>query len=460
MKDIFTKAASELRDFARERGIAAEFTFHRGLSKLVRFANSGVSSNTSEDTFSLDVDVTLGRAKGSFSTTTSPRDLDRMKIALLSAAEIAKYAVPVSFERRMPLLPERLPDDGNFDKRIEEMTTMDALDLVGQATDDLLEEGLSLAGMVSSGAIYEAKANTLNNNLLYHAVADANIELVITNDKEKWEVQTSQSAVKYSQFAPENMREEFALLLNHYKGSERISVPVGEYEVVFGRAAISELLNYFLWIGFNGRSLRHDMSFLKEEDLGKQVFSPLLSVYDDPGFAETYPYAFDFTGMERQSFPFVKEGVFQNFFWDKETCEEFGGNPTGHDVPSMSIAISSGNEPINSLKDLLEAPREKDILYIPYMHYMGIVNAAKGIVTGSTRFGALYLKKDGSVAVPYNFRLTACLKDLFKNVKWISQRRAALNLTGLYGRRHPEAMLSPRFMCVEKVPVTLSNTSF
>ena len=216
MKDIFNKAASELRDFARERGIAAEFTFHRGLSKLVRFANSGVSSNTSEDTFSLDVDVTLGRAKGSFSTTTSPRDLDRMKIALLRAAEIAKYAVPVSFERRMPLLPERLPDDGNFDKRIEEMTTMDALDLVGQATDDLLEGGLSLAGMVSSGAIYEAKTNTLNNNILYHAIADANIELVITNDKEKWEVQTSQSAVKYSQFAPENMREEFALLLNHY----------------------------------------------------------------------------------------------------------------------------------------------------------------------------------------------------------------------------------------------------
>ncbi|MBR5624358.1 hypothetical protein IKW72_05075 [bacterium] len=460
MKDIFNKAASELRDFARERGIAAEFTFHRGLSKLVRFANSGVSSNTSEDTFSLDVDVTLGRAKGSFSTTTSPRDLDRMKIALLRAAEIAKYAVPVSFERRMPLLPERLPDDGNFDKRIEEMTTMDALDLVGQATDDLLEGGLSLAGMVSSGAIYEAKTNTLNNNILYHAIADANIELVITNDKEKWEVQTSQSAVKYSQFAPENMREEFALLLNHYKNSERISVPVGEYEVVFGRAAISDLLNYFLWIGFNGRSLRHDMSFLKEEDIGKQVFSPLLSVYDDPGFADTYPYAFDLNGMERQSFPFIKEGVFENFFWGKETCEEFGGKPTGHDVPSMSIVISSGNEPINSLKDLLEAPREKDILYIPYMHYMGIVNAAKGIVTGSTRFGALYLRKDGSVAVPYNFRLTASLKDLFRNVKWISQRRAALNLTGLYGRRHPEAMLSPRFMCVEKVPVTLSNTSF
>ncbi|MBO7543561.1 hypothetical protein J6T93_06625 [bacterium] len=460
MKETFAAAANELRNFARERNITAEFYFHRGISKLVRFANSGVSSNTNEDTFSLDVDVTKGRAKGSFSTTTSPNDIDGMKIALLRAAEIADYAVPVSFDRKVPILPERLPDDSNFDQRIENMTTADALDLVGAATDDLLSEGLSLAGMVSSGAIYEAKANTLNNNLLYHAGTDANMELVITNDKEKWEVQSSQSAVKFGQFAPEELRNEFALLLEQYKNRERMSVPVGEYEVVFGRDAIANLINYFGWIGYNGRSLRHDMSFLKEEDLGKQVFSPLLTVVDDPSFSDTFPYAFDMNGIERQAFPLIKEGVFQSFFWNKETCEEFGGEPTGHDVPSLSIAIGSGNTPINTLSDLLDAPREKDILYIPYLHYMGIVNAAKGIVTGSTRFGALYLKKDGSIAVPYNMRFTASLRELFTNIKWISQRRAALNLSSLYGRRSPEAMLTPRFTCIEKVPITLSNTSF
>ena len=251
MKETFAAAANELRNFARERNIAAEFTFHRGVSKLVRFANSGVSANTNEDTFSLDVDVTLGRARGSFSTTSSPKDIDGMKIALLRAAEIAKFAVPVSFERKIPILPERLPDDCNFDQRIENMTTSDALDLVGQATDDLLGDGLTLAGMVSSGAVYEARANTLNNNLLYHAGTDANMELVITNDKEKWEIQSSQSAVKFSQFAPEELREEFALLLEQYKNKERMSVPVGEYEVVFGRDAIANLMNYFGWIGFN-----------------------------------------------------------------------------------------------------------------------------------------------------------------------------------------------------------------
>ena len=127
--------------------------------------------------------------------------------------------------------------------------------------------------MVSSGAIYEAWANTLNNNLLYHAGTDANMELVITNDKEKWEIQSSQSAVRFSQFAPEELREEFALLLEQYKNKERMSVPLGEYEVVFGRDAISNLLAYFSWIGYNGRSLKHDMSFLKEEDLGKQILT-------------------------------------------------------------------------------------------------------------------------------------------------------------------------------------------
>ena len=40
------------------------------------------------------------------------------------------------------------------------------------------------------------------------------------------------------------------------------------------------------------------------------------------------------------------------------------------------------------LASLLNMPRERDVLYVPFLHYMGIVNPSKGIVTGSSRFGA------------------------------------------------------------------------
>ena len=460
MRETFLQAAHLLRSFAQERNLTAEFSFHRGKSKLVRFANSGVSANTSEDIFELCVSVYKGRAKGSYSVQTSLNDTAAMKVAVLKAAEIAEIATPVTFERKLTTLPERLPDDAHFDQRLENFSTAEAIDLVGRSTDDLLGEGLSLAGMVSSGAVYEGFANTLNNTLLYHAGTDANMELVITSDKEKWEIQSSQSVVKSSQFVPETVREELSLLLEHYLGDERIAVPVGKYDVILGRDALANLLNYFTWIGFNGGSLRRGFSFLREEDLGKQIFSPNLTITDDPSFPETFPYAWDANGLERKCFSFVRDGVFQNFFWNKEVTEEYGGTPTGHDVPHLSLAVGSGNEPINTLAEVLTAPREKDLLYIPYLHYMGIVNAAKGIVTGSTRFGALYLHADGRISVPYNMRFTVSLKELFSNIKWLSQRRAALNVSGLYGQRNPEALLVPRFTYFENFPITLANQSF
>lgn len=460
MKETFAKAATILRTFALERGLEAEFSFYKGAGRLVRFANSGVSANTGEDVFELSVTVRKGRATGSYTVQTSLSDEAAMKVAVLKAAEIAEVATPVNYDRRTPVLPERMPDDANFDHRLENFTTAEALELVGRSTDDLLEEGLSLSGMVSTGTIYEARANTLNNVLLYHAGTDANMELVISSDKEKWEIQSTQSAVKAGQFAPEAVREELALLLKHYKESPRIRVETGKYDVVLGRSALADLFGYFLWVGFNGGSLRRDMSFLKEEDLGKQVFSPLFSVYDDPSFAETFPYAFDENGLQRSPYSFVKEGVFQNFFWPKDIVEEFGGTASGHDVPHMSIAIGSGNTPVNSLAEVLAMPREKDMLYLPYLHYMGLVNAAKGVVTGSTRFGALYLHKDGRISVPYNMRFTTCLRELFSSIEWISQRRAAVNVSSLYGRRNPEALLVPRFTCFKDFEIILANDKF
>ncbi len=67
-------------------------------------------------------------------------------------------------------------------------------------------------------------------------------------------------------------------------------------------------------------------------------------------------------------------------------------------------------------------PRDKSALYIPFLHYMNIVNPSKGIITASSRFGALYLNQDGSVEVPYNVRLTQSLLDIFGDkVAWLSE---------------------------------------
>lgn len=147
--------------------------------------------------------------------------------------------------------------------------------------------------------------------------------------------------------------------------------------------------------------------------------------------------------------------------WDQDSADEFGQKPTGHDVGHLSLVIDGGKEQVASLQELLAMPREEDILYIPYIHYMNVVNPSQGMVTGSSRFGALFLKKDGTIEVPYNVRLTQKFTDFFgEGVAWLSEKQVAYNVSSSYGRRNPSALKVPRFICVKEIEISHSNPSY
>lgn len=92
---------------------------------------------------------------------------------------------------------------------------------------------------------------------------------------------------------------------------------------------------------------------------------------------------------------------------------------------------------------------------------MNIVNPSKGIITASSRFGALLLKADGSVIVPYNVRLTQSLLDIFgENVEWVSQATLPYNTSQSYGSRNPTAIIVPALMMVRDLEISHSNPSY
>jgi len=73
----------------------------------------------------------------------------------------------------------------------------------------------------------------------------------------------------------------------------------------------------------------------------------------------------------------------------------------------------------------------------------------------------LLLKADGSVAVPYNVRLTHSLLDIFgEKLAWFSQATLPYNTTHSYGSRHPSAMIVPAFMRVNDLEISHSNSSY
>ncbi|MCS7011620.1 MAG: metallopeptidase TldD-related protein, partial [Anaerolineales bacterium] len=236
---------------------------------------------------------------------------------------------------------------------------------------------------------------------------------------------------------------------------------LGRYDIVFGQAAIADLISIMGWIGFNGGSMKRGYSMLGEDKIGQRVLSEKITLVDDPSRPETFPFRRDTFGFPRRRFPFFERGVFHGFAWHQDDADEFGAQPTGHTVMHQSLILEGGEQDVPDLETLVAMPRENDILYIPFLHYMNVVNPSKGLVTASSRFGALYLKKDGSVLVPYNVRLTQSLLDIFGDkVAWLSKQTAPYNTSMSYGARNPTALIVPLFMCVRDLEISHSNTSY
>jgi hypothetical protein len=92
---------------------------------------------------------------------------------------------------------------------------------------------------------------------------------------------------------------------------------------------------------------------------------------------------------------------------------------------------------------------------------MNIVNPSQGIITATSRFGALYLRRDGSIEIPYNVRLTLSLLDVFGDkVAWLSEASTAYNTSHSYGARNPTAVIVPRFLQVDDLEISHSNPSY
>jgi predicted Zn-dependent protease len=461
MNENIIATLQALRQFALNRGITAEFFFHEEDSALMRFANSAISLNTNEHLVRLEITAYEENKRASFSMVTNLDAFQEMKDGVLQAGEIVKHAQPLNYTPTIPEYEETFVEETASDPDLAGISNAEKLNYFNQSVAGLESEQIKLGGIFSSGRNVIAVMNTNSEHALAFATSDAQITIVLSHKTLKWEVIAEQSAQKKADLNPAPMQQQLSFLLQHYQHDPAEQIPLGTYDIVFGPAATAELVSTMNWIGFNGGLMKRGYSFLNEEHLGKQVLGSAFTLVDDPTHMETFPFSKDTTGIERVPFVLFDQGVFKAFTWTQDDADEFGAQPTGHDVMHKSLVVRAGDQPINTLEELVNAPRENDVLYIPYIHYMNFVNPSQGLITGSSRFGALLLKHDGSVVVPYNVRLTQSLKDIFsEKIAWMSDGQVAYNTSASYGARNPTALIVPNFVCVKDLEISHANNSY
>lgn len=461
MKEIIIKTLRDLRAYALQKGYEITLVYHEEDSYLMRFANSAISLNTNEHLIRLEVTAYDGRKRASYELITDLGKLEEMKKAIDSAAELVVHAQALNYQPSIPTLDETFIDESGFDAALAMISNEERLNYFNKACAGLETDDLKLSGIFSNGATTFAQINTRSEQVQYVKVSDAQVTLVLAHATLKWEVTAEQSAWRKSDLNPEVVQKELAFLVERYQNDEPQQLPLGKYDIVFGSAAVADMVNFMNYIGFSGGLMKRGYSFLSEEQVGKRVFSDKVTLDDDANCMDTFPLKQDSMGKARGLFPLFKKGIFQGYTWSQDDADEFATESTCHTVPHNSLVMSGGDVDVSTLEGLVKMPHDNDILYIPFLHYMNIVNPSKGIITASSRFGALLLKKDGSVVVPYNVRITQSLLDVFgEKVAWLSKETVAYNTSQSYGPRNPSAIVVPVFMCVKDLEISHSNSSY
>ncbi len=461
MKDRILATLADLRSYALGKGYEVSLFYHEEDSYLMRFANSAISLNTNEHLIRLEITAYQGQKRASYGLITSLEALDEMKLAIDKAAEMVAHVQPLTYQPTIPVFTESFEDESGYDPALAELSNEAKLEYFNQVAKGLEADEIKLSGIFSCGANTIAQINTRSEHTQFFKTSDAQVTVVLSHSKLKWEVIAEQSAQKKADLDPLALHRDLVFMLDHYQHDLPQQLPLGKYDIVFGAAVIADMLEFMNWIGFNGGMMKRGFSFINENQTGQKVLSSKFNLIDDPNRLETFPFKRDYTGIQRKPYPLFEDGVFQGFIWQQDDADEFGAQATGHTVSHKSLVLCGGDQEVGTLEGLVKLPRDKDVLYLPFLHYMNIVNPSKGIITGSSRFGALLLKKDGSVAVPYNVRLTQSLLDIFgEKIAWLSRKEVAYNTSDSYGARNPSALVVPAFMRVNELEISHSNSSY
>ncbi len=370
MQEQIIQTLQDLRAYALGKGCEIELFYHEEDSYLMRFANSAISLNTNEHLIRLEITAYSGRKRASYALITNLEKVDEMKNGIDTAAAMVEHAQPLTYQPTIPTFTESFADESGCDPALAEMSSAEKLAYFNQAVKGLETGDIKASGIFSSGTNTIAQITTRSEHSQYFKTSDAQVSIVLAHAGLKWEVTAEQSAQKKADLDPAALQRELAFLVEHYQNDTPQQIPLGRYDIVFGPAAIAEMLGFMNLIAYNGGLMKRGFSFLAEDQVGKKVFSDHFNLVDDPERLETYPFKRDLTGLVRKPWPIFEKGIFQGFIWYQDDADEFGARPTGHTVLHKSLVLRGGDKPVGYAGGTGDpaAPEGSAVYPIPALH--------------------------------------------------------------------------------------------
>ena len=450
------KILMEVRDQVASQGIRSTLSLHHEKSHLMRIGNSSISLNTSEDLMRLDIEVTDGRKQASQTFLGMIEGTETIRNVLDKAVEKAKAAAPKTYDPIPDEVEESVQEETQYDENLTNLDPGVKVDAYREIFSKL-DDNYNYSGSWSSGSVEIYMITTANRNEVYHRGTDQLFTVVLKHPGKKWELINTQTGWRASDFSIEKTVKDLGRLLPVYEENKGYKVESGDYTVIFGSDAVSEIINLSVYTGFVGRGWEEKQSWTSQNKPGDEVLGKNITLSDDPFNPQTFMFGFDMTGRKRKHFPLIENGVLMSLMYDSSTAARYGREPTGHDTRSTGIVMDTGNGSESPLEAVRDMGR---VLYIPALHYMNLPSRSKGIFTGSSRFNALLVENGKIVSPIFSTRVTDSFQNVLGNVSVISSVSESVNGSNTYGRRMPVAASVPSYIVAEGVKITDCADSF
>ncbi|MBD3370631.1 hypothetical protein GF402_09740 [Candidatus Fermentibacteria bacterium] len=446
----------KVRDEAAEKGVSASFTIHREKSHLMRIGNSSVSLNTSEELTRLDLRVVDGRREGTHTHLVELDDPDTAREALDVAVKKAAMAAEKSYQPLSETVEDDMDESPQFDSALANLDPAEKAEAYAEIFSRTGDR-YNYSGSWSSGVTEIYMVSTANEREAYHVGTDQLFSVVLKDPDGSWELRDDQTGWRFDQFSVDDTVRRLTSLLPVFRNNRGFRVDEGEYTVVLGSGALSEIVSFAVFTGMNGRMWEENQGWTSDRKPGERIVGDNLTVIDDPGNENTFRFGFDLAGKTRKSFPLIEKGVFKNLMYDISSAARFGKEPTGHHTRSPSMVIGTGDGPGDPLQAVADEPR---VLWIPALHYMNMPSISRGIFTGSSRFNALLVENGEIVSPIFSTRITDSFQNVLNNVRTLSSTEVSENGSSTYARRAPVAMAVPSYAVIEGVKITDCAESF
>lgn len=382
---------------------------------LTRFNNNEIHQSLSRDNLTLMVKVIDNSRIGVASTNKiTARDIEA---AVDQARFFASLQPPNEDLADLPT-PRPIPSTPKLDYSVV-LTTPEQRAAWAQRTIEIARSAnLSSSGTISFGIEQHLILNSQGVEA-YHETASGFYRTIMNNgDITGYADRIIKNADDFQVEPVANEAREKASLF-----SQSIDITPDEYVTIFEPVAVADLLRFLAYTSFGAAAKQEGRSFMATQ-MGQQVMSPCVSIWDDALDPECIIQPFDIEGVPKQKVWLIDRGVAVGVVYDTQTAHKESKLSTGHassgyyGATPRHMLMAPGDMP---LEEMIRTTKRG--ILVTRFHYTHCPDPLRVVATGTTRDGTFLIEDGQIVARLKNLRFTDSVLTAFSRVSGISPDR-------------------------------------